>query len=53
MIVSGAPERTPDHAIEILEMALEMMVEINTLRNPATGKTMRIRIGLVFIIKLL
>ena len=46
MIVSGAPERSPDHAIEILEMALEMMEEINTLKNPATGKTMMIRIGI-------
>ena len=48
MIVSGAPERTPDHAIEILEMALDMLVLINTLKNPATGKTMRIRIGTQF-----
>jgi guanylate cyclase len=46
MIVSGAPERTPDHAIEILDMAFEMLEQIHTLRNPATGKTMRIRIGL-------
>ena len=45
MIVSGAPERTPDHAIEILEMAFEMLELINTLRNPATGKNMKIRIG--------
>ena len=46
MIVSGAPERTPDHAVEILNMAFEMLEQINMLRNPATGKTMRIRIGL-------
>ena len=49
MIVSGAPERTPDHAIEILEMALDMLEHINSLRNPATGKAMRIRIGTQFL----
>ena len=45
MIVSGAPERTPDHATEILDMAFEMLEQINLLRNPVTGKPMMIRIG--------
>ena len=45
MIVSGAPERTPDHAIEILEMAFDMLLHIKLLRNPVTGKSMMIRIG--------
>jgi hypothetical protein len=45
MIVSGAPERTPDHAIEILEMAFDMLSLINTMRSPVTGKPMMIRIG--------
>ena len=45
MIVSGAPERTPDHAIEILNMAFEMLEQINSLRNPVTGKAMMVRIG--------
>jgi hypothetical protein len=45
MIVSGAPERTADHALEILEMAFDMLSQINTLRNPSSGKPMMIRIG--------
>ena len=46
MVVSGLPERTEKHAIEIVEMAFDMLAAISTLRNPATGETMMIRIGL-------
>ncbi len=45
MIVSGAPERTPNHASEILDMAIDMVDLINTFKNPASGKPMAIRIG--------
>ena len=45
MVVSGAPERTPNHALEILEMGFDMLNQINSLRNPITGKPMAIRIG--------
>ena len=46
MVVSGLPERTERHALEILEMAFDMLAAISTLRNPATGETMMIRIGI-------
>jgi hypothetical protein len=49
MIVSGAPERTPNHANEILEMAFDMLALINTLRDPISGKPMKIRIGKIIL----
>ena len=45
MIVSGVPDRIPNHASEILEMAIDMLVLINTIRDPVSGSPMRIRIG--------
>ena len=45
MIVSGAPERIPNHAFEILSMAVEMLALINTMRDPTNGNPMKIRIG--------
>jgi hypothetical protein len=45
MIVSGAPERTPNHAVEILETAFDMLRQIKTLKNPVSGQPMMIRIG--------
>jgi class 3 adenylate cyclase len=46
MVVSGLPERTDNHATEVMEMAFDMLAAISTLRNPATGEAMMIRIGL-------
>jgi hypothetical protein len=45
MVVSGVPERFPNHAPEIIEMGLGMLTEISTLKNPSNGKAMMIRIG--------
>jgi hypothetical protein len=45
MVVSGLPEKTDNHAIEIIEMGFDMLAAISTLRNPATGETMMIRLG--------
>jgi hypothetical protein len=45
MIVSGAPERIPNHACEILSMAVDMLALINTMRDPTNGNTMKIRLG--------
>jgi hypothetical protein len=45
MIVSGVPERFPGHALEIIELGFAMLNEISTLKNPANGKQMMIRIG--------
>ena len=45
MIVSGAPERIPNHACAILGMAVEMLALINTMRDPTNGKPMKIRLG--------
>lgn len=51
MVVSGLPERNPNHAQEIIDMGFDMLAAISTLRNPATGETMMIRIGIFLIIK--
>ena len=45
MIVSGAPNRTSNHACEIIEMSIDMLSLSNTLRDPVTGKPIMIRIG--------
>jgi len=45
MIVSGVPERTHEHAYEIIEMGFDMLQAISTLRNPANGKPMMVRVG--------
>jgi len=45
MVVSGLPERTNNHAVEIIDMAFDMLAAIATLKNPATGESMMIRIG--------
>jgi hypothetical protein len=45
MIVSGAPERIPNHACEILAMAVDMLALINTMRDPTNGNPMKIRLG--------
>ena len=45
MVVSGLPERTNNHALEIVEMAFDMLNAIATLPNPATGEPMKIRVG--------
>lgn len=38
MVVSGLPERTNNHAIEIIEMGFDMLNGISTIPNPASGK---------------
>lgn len=45
MVVSGLPERTNNHAVEIVEYAFDMLNAIATIPNPATGEPMRIRVG--------
>lgn len=45
MVVSGLPERTNNHAYEIIEYAFDMLNAIATIPNPATGEPMRIRVG--------
>ena len=45
MVVSGLPERTEKHAIEIVEMAFDMLNNIATLPNPTNNNPMKIRVG--------
>ena len=45
MVVSGLPERTDNHASEIVEMAFDMLDNITTLNNPVTKEPMKIRVG--------
>lgn len=45
MVVSGLPERTNNHAHNIVDMAFDMLNAIATLPNPATGEPMKIRVG--------
>ena len=46
MIVSGAPVRTPNHANEILETALDMLLQIGHLKNPETGLSLGLQMGI-------
>lgn len=45
MVVSGLPEKTSNHAQNIVDMAFDMLNAIATLPNPATGEPMKIRVG--------
>ena len=49
MIVSGVPERTPNHAAEILETALDILLQMDQLKNPETGLPLNIQIGKLII----
>jgi class 3 adenylate cyclase len=46
MIVSGLPDPNENHAVEILEMSIDMLNEISSMRNPSTGEPLKIRIGI-------
>ncbi len=37
MVVSGLPEKTDNHAFEIVEYGFDMLNAISTIPNPATG----------------
>jgi hypothetical protein len=50
MIVSGVPERTPHHAAEILETALDILLQMDHLKNPETGLPLNIQIGKLIIL---
>lgn len=45
MVVSGAPEITMYHALNICNMALDMISSMVELSDPSTGGHMRIRVG--------
>ena len=45
MVVSGLPERTDHHAVEIVDMAFDMLDNIATLLNPTNKVPMKIRVG--------
>lgn len=45
MVVSGLPEKTTNHAEEIMEMGFDMLDAISALLNPATGQPLKIRVG--------
>ncbi|KAG8193601.1 hypothetical protein JTE90_000234 [Oedothorax gibbosus] len=45
MVVSGAPEIEERHAEKICQMALDMIVVIGDLKDPSTGSSLQIRIG--------
>ncbi|XP_022082934.1 soluble guanylate cyclase 88E-like isoform X2 [Acanthaster planci] len=46
MIVAGAPIVTKFHAVRVAEMALAMKREIGSLKDPSTGHSLQIRIGI-------
>jgi hypothetical protein len=46
MVVSGLPEKTNNHAVEIIEMGFDMLDAISTLLNPGTSEPMKIRVGM-------
>lgn len=45
MVVSGAPEKDPNHAEKVCDMALDMVEAITDLKDPSTGTHLRIRVG--------
>ncbi|GAB6030014.1 hypothetical protein CHUAL_005705 [Chamberlinius hualienensis] len=45
MVVSGAPEKNYDHAHKVCGMALDMIRSIGEVREPSTGDSIAIRIG--------
>ncbi|XP_055996229.1 soluble guanylate cyclase 88E-like isoform X2 [Ostrea edulis] len=46
MVVSGAPEITAYHALNICNMAMDMISSMVELSDPSTGGHMRIRVGI-------
>lgn len=38
MVVSGAPEKDPNHAEKVCDMALDMVEAITDLKDPSTGR---------------
>ncbi|XP_055701326.1 soluble guanylate cyclase 88E [Phlebotomus papatasi] len=45
MVVSGAPEKEPNHAEKVCDMALDMVDAIQDLKDPSTGSHLKIRVG--------
>ncbi|XP_013784010.1 soluble guanylate cyclase 88E-like, partial [Limulus polyphemus] len=45
MVVSGAPDLDKKHAENICDMALDMVNVIGGLKDPSTGQSLRIRVG--------
>ncbi|XP_067636495.1 soluble guanylate cyclase 88E [Eurosta solidaginis] len=45
MVVSGAPEKSVNHADKVCDMALDMVDAITDLKDPSTGQHLRIRVG--------
>ncbi|CAL1267227.1 unnamed protein product [Larinioides sclopetarius] len=45
MVVSGAPENEERHPEKICQMALDMVVVIGDLKDPSTGDSLKIRVG--------
>lgn len=45
MVVSGAPEQTADHAVNICDVSLCMMRHVNQLQIPY-GTKVEVRIGI-------
>ncbi|XP_049522773.1 LOW QUALITY PROTEIN: soluble guanylate cyclase 88E-like [Dermacentor silvarum] len=45
MVVSGAPEPEPHHSERICDMGLAMVKVIGDLKDPSTGKSLKIRVG--------
>lgn len=46
MVVSGAPEKDPNHAEKTCDMGLDMIDAITDLKDPSTGQHLRIRVGI-------
>ncbi|XP_013785585.1 soluble guanylate cyclase 88E-like, partial [Limulus polyphemus] len=46
MVVSGAPDIVDKHAENICDMALDMVDVIGDLKDPSTGQSLRIRVGI-------
>ncbi|UYV67458.1 hypothetical protein LAZ67_5000684 [Cordylochernes scorpioides] len=46
MVVCGAPTHDPHHAEKVCNMALDMVVVIGDLKDPSTGQSLRIRVGI-------
>ncbi len=50
MLVSGAPERRPDHVENVAKAALDMVYQVDKLTTTYGGEKVMVRIGTTFLV---
>uniref|UniRef100_A0A1B0GMY5 Uncharacterized protein n=1 Tax=Phlebotomus papatasi TaxID=29031 RepID=A0A1B0GMY5_PHLPP len=52
MVVSGAPEKEPNHAEKVCDMALDMVDAIQDLKDPSTASHLQLSLDLSFVMRI-